>query len=541
MLHSLPPQTAEIPTPSQFTYPYYYTPHPLCQIAAEEVKANLRSHPKLWEEAQKGKMFGVLIVAATQPDGSTKRGYLAAFSGILAGSYHWEGFVPPIYDLLNPDSHFLQEEAEISRLTQTLDTLQNAEEYLSAKAQLQSAQNRANAQLANAKAQLQRAKAERQARRAAKASSEAELTRESQYQKGEYNRLKRSHQKLIAEAEKRLKPFDQRIQAITQERASRSANLQRWLFEQYQMRNANGEIRTLTQIFKGMPPAGSGECCAPKLLQTAYQNNWKPLCMAEFWVGASPRDELRIDGNYYPACRSKCRPILKHALAGLNVEPNPILERNRKMVAEVTIVYEDYYLVVLNKPSGMLSVPGNEDVPSVKDEIQRRYPKAAGPMIVQRLDMDTSGLMVVALNPLAYRHLQQQFIQREAKKRYLAILENSNTLPLPPPSGIITLPLCPNPDDRPRQMVNTKFGLKAETHFSIISTSPHLRLHLWPLTGRTHQLRVHCAHPDGLNRPIIGDTLYGTPNTRLMLHAEMLEFRHPRDGKLLHFEAPPPF
>lgn len=541
MLHPLPPHASQIASPAQFTYPFHYTPHPLCQIAAEELRKDLMRRPELWKDAQNGKMLGVLIVGIPQADGSIGRGYLAAFSGILAGRNQWEGFVPPIYDLQNPDSYFQQEEAEIGRLSQTLEEIQSSQAHLAAKEHLKQVKAMGEEAISTAKSALQAGKAARDARRAAGTATEEELTRESQYQKGEYNRLRRHHQTLISEAEEQLKLFTERILTITEERAARSAALQLWLFEQFQMRNALGEMRTLPEIFEGMPPAGSGECCAPKLLQAAYLHQWQPLCMAEFWIGESPRDELRIDGNYYPACRSKCRPILKHTLVGLDIEANPLLERNRQMVADLQIVYEDEHLVVVNKPSGMLSVPGNEDVPSVKDEILRRYPHATGPMMVHRLDMDTSGLMVVALTPLAYRRLQARFVQRQAKKRYVALLENSATAQPLPVAGIITLPLCPNPEDRPRQMVHQELGLEAETHYSVTETSPQLRLHLWPLTGRTHQLRVHCAHRDGLNRPIIGDALYGTPTDRLMLHAEMLEFRHPHKGEILHFEVPAPF
>ena len=261
-------------------------------------------------------------------------------------------------------------------------------------------------------------------------------------------------------------------------------------------------------------------------------------------MGVSPRDEVRCEGNFYPSCRHKCRPLLRHMLRGLDVEPNPLLERNRAMAAQLRILYVDQNFVVVSKPSGMLSVPGNDDVPSVHDEVRRRFPQAEGPMMVHRLDMDTSGLMVVALTAEAYRRLQVQFARHTIEKRYVALLDSptGDAHPLPfPPEGTICLPLCANPDDRPRQMVSQRYGLPAETHYQVVGRHPGLRLHLHPTTGRTHQLRLHCAHPDGLGVPIVGDALYGRPDTRLCLHAESLAFTHPTTGERLTFHDAAPF
>lgn len=482
MLHPLP-NTAE-PTlrPRRFTYPYHYTPHPLCVAAAAEVRSYLAGNAALQTAADEGKMFGVLIVELADK----ALAFLAAYSGELAGDNKWAWFVPPVYDLLHPESYFQEEEGRISALTRQIN----------------------------------------------------ELSSEGQ-----------------ADADK--------LAALKAERKARSQALQQWLFEQYRFRNAEGTEANLMEVFGDyykmhapvattgrktkadtpkLPPSGSGECCAPKLLQAAYLLGVKPIAMAEFWVGRPPKDELRIDGHYYPACSGKCRPILTHMLRGLDVEENPLIEYNRTLASLLQVIYSDDALAVIVKPSGMLSVPGNvPDIPNVLNEVRRRFPQAEGPIIVHRLDMDTSGLMVIALTSAAYQHLQQQFISHSIEKRYVARLEpRAQQLPAPtdaPPAseGVIDLPLCPNPYDRPRQMVSSEYGRRAITRYRFADDD---LVYLWPDTGRTHQLRVHCAHPDGLSRPIVGDTLYGTPGQRLCLHADTLSITHPSSGERMHFVFP---
>lgn len=478
MLHPLPSSLTNVLRPRCFTYPYHYTPHPLCVAAAEEVRAYLRSEPRLLEAAEEGKMFGVLI---------TDAGFLAAYSGELAGDNKWPWFVPPVYDLLHPESYFQEEERRISRINASIRELQESTDTTA----------------------------------------------------------------------------DADISTLKAERKARSQALQQWLFEQYRFLNAEGQEANLMEIFADyytthapvnpsarrtnastpkFPPSGSGECCAPKLLQAAFRLGLKPIAMAEFWVGRPPKDELRIDGHYYPACSGKCRPILTHMLRGLDVEDNPLLERNRTMATQLQVIYADAEMAVVIKPSGMLSVPGNDpDVPSVLQEIRRRFPDAQGPIIVHRLDMDTSGLMAVALTPAAYQHLQQQFITHSVEKRYVARLapnspqQSYSDNAQQAREGVIDLPLCPNPYDRPRQMVNSEYGRRAITRYRFVGDE---LVYLRPETGRTHQLRVHCAHPDGLGRPIVGDALYGTPDERLCLHADSLDVTHPSTGKRLHFESP---
>lgn len=315
----------------------------------------------------------------------------------------------------------------------------------------------------------------------------------------------------------------------------RSIALQRWLFAQYNFLNAHGEHAKIAHLFPDTtPPSGTGDCCAPKLLQAAYRRHLKPLCMGEFWMGQSPGNEIRVAGRFYPACSAKCKPLLRHMLEGLDVEPNPLL---RTIDTPLAILYQDTDIIVVNKPSGMLAVPGKDALPNVQEEIRERFPEATGPLIVHRLDMDTSGLMVLALHKDAYHNLQEQFVKHQVCKRYTAILEH--TLP-EGKTGRIDLPICPDITDRPRQMVSIEYGKRSITEYKVTGTQDgHAIIHLWPHTGRTHQLRVHMAHPAGLGNPIVGDRLYGMAGKRLCLHAEELSFHHPHTEEKITFTAPP--
>ena len=458
MIHSFPIATNNLPLPQLFTYPFHYTPHPLCVKAAEEVQQYLQTRTDWHEELQQGKMFGVLVMKT--PTGEI--GYLAAFSGNLAGSNHHDYFVPPVYDLLNPDGYFKEEEARISAINVML------------------------------------------------------------------NHTNDNNQEII--------------EALKEERKQRSIALQQWIFEQFRLRNARGEEQDIYSIFTQTahrnPPAGTGECAAPKLLQYAYLNNLQPLAMAEFWWGDSPKGEIRRHGHYYPACRHKCEPILSFMLQGLEVEPNPLLTSNTD-ATQLETVYEDDYLLVVNKPAGMLSVPGKTGQASVLTLLQERYPDATGPILVHRLDMATSGLLLAAKDKDTHALLQKQFEGRTVKKRYIALLEG---IPQAEPKGFIRLPLRPDFDNRPLQMVCYEYGKPAVTRYEIMDTeNNYTRMAFYPETGRTHQLRVHAAHPEGLNCPIVGDPLYGQPADRLYLHAERLEFRHPVDNRMLRIKKEAPF
>jgi tRNA pseudouridine32 synthase/23S rRNA pseudouridine746 synthase len=415
----------------------------LCCEAAAEVQQYIAEHEEIRNDADRGKMFGVLVVSLP-PSVSGKEGelaFLAAYSGLLAGRNDWSYFVPPVYDAQQPDGHFKTTEHEIS-----------------------------------------------------------------------------------------AKGGDKEM----------SQELQLWLFHQYQLLNAHGEKKDLVAIWQSyytreklrrkfpLPPGGTGDCCAPKLLQYAYQKGLHPVCMAEFWWGAPTKEEVRQHLNYYPACRGKCKPILTWMLQGLDVDPNPELLGFQHM--EIPVVYEDDALLVVNKPSGMLSVPGRIEDYSVETVMRERYPDS---IVAHRLDMGTSGLLIVAKNGESYRILQQQFIRHEVKKKYVALLEHSGE-----GSGSICLPMRPDPMNRPRQVVDMNHGKRAATRYEFIGNR---LVALWPETGRTHQLRIHCAHPDGLANPIVGDELYGTRGQRLCLHAAEIWFRHPVSGSEMHITSEIPF
>lgn len=530
MLHRFTTSVIDIPLPERFTYPFCYTPHPLCVLAAEEVQQYLSRQKEWQEELEQGKMFGVLVVQTANGE----LGYIAAFSGILAGKNIHPFFVPPVYDLLQPQGFFKREEEQISQINLRIGQLQESEAYRQAAVRLALLRQTAQTELEKARKQMKAAKAQREERRksALTAEEESALIRESQFQKAEYKRLERAWKEKLEAVEKTVAAFEARIQQLKAERKSRSAALQQQLFGQFRMLNFKGETKTLCEIFEQTvhrtPPAGAGECAAPKLLQHAYLHGWKPVAMAEFWWGASPKTEIRHHGHYYPACKGKCEPILQHMLQGLEVDENPMLKVMQCAAREPQTVYEDRWLVVVNKPAGMLSVPGKEDAESVYSLMRRRYPEADGPMIVHRLDMATSGLLIIAKTKQVHQHLQAQFKNRSVKKRYVALLDGV----VATDRGVIDLPLCPNPLDRPRQVADTVHGKPAVTRYQVLArTDSRTRIAFFPHTGRTHQLRVHAAHPLGLHCPIIGDELYGKKADRLYLHAEALEFVHPVTGE----------
>lgn len=581
MIHFFKQPVSHIALPDKFTYPFHYTPHPLSVLAAEEVKAYIAMQKEWKEELALGKMFGVLIVQIPQ---DSKIGYLAAFSGNLAGKNQHSYFVPPVYDLLQPEGFFKIEEEQISAINTRIEKLQADSHYLSLKEKQRANSEQATTILNQAKAELKSAKEARELRRkqspVLSEEEQAVLIRESQYQKAELKRLEKKWKQQLAEIETEILDFETNIERLKTERKERSAALQQKLFEQFRMLNAKGEVKDLCTIFEQTvhktPPAGAGECALPKLLQYAYLHQLKPLAMAEFWWGESPKNEVRYHGYYYPSCKGKCEPILQHMLQGLAVEKNPLSVDTHKDT-ELNIIFEDEWLLIVDKPAGMLSVPGKDgEMDSVYHRVKSRYPEATGPMIVHRLDMATSGLLLVAKTKEVHQHLQSQFENRSIKKRYVALLDSSTKLNTETKNiektiderrepkrevienteieigetknevigngaiGRIELPLCLNPLDRPRQMVSEEHGKAAITEYRILKcTEKYTRIAFYPLTGRTHQLRVHAAHPKGLGCPIIGDELYGKKAERLYLHAEYIEFRHPIYGDIIciHKEA----
>lgn len=534
MFHSFQTSIAGIELPRLFTYPFHYTPHPLCVMAAGEVQAYINKQTRWKEELDKGKMFGVLIVRTS--NGQT--GYLAAFSGNLCGSNSHSFFVPPVYDLLKPDGFFKIEEEQISAINHQIGQLQNCDRYLELQQKMERETVSSQQALSEARKVLKAAKEKREQRRLHRPNENEQVAmiRESQYQKAEFKRLERYWKEQISEIKTEMESFSSRIEALKAERRNRSAALQQKLFQQFNFLNAKGETKNLCAIFEETvqktPPAGAGECAAPKLLQYAYLSGLSPIAMAEFWWGESPKTEIRHHGYYYPSCRGKCEPILRHMLQGLNVEPAPS-ERYSLSQNMPEILFEDQWLLVLHKPEGVLSVPGKSEEQSIYSLLRARYPEATGPLVVHRLDMATSGLLLAAKTQEVHRHLQAQFENRSIKKRYIALLDGI----LPEEEGVIDLPICPDYLDRPRQMVNEELGKTAITRYRVMDRkNGQTRIAFFPLTGRTHQLRVHAAHPLGLNCPIVGDELYGRKAERLYLHAEYLEFIHPVSGQRMVIE-----
>ena len=521
--------------PERFTYPFNYTPHPLCVMAADMLQKYIARSEEWRDEIERGKMFGVLVAR----DEHGRIGFLAAYSGLLAGRNDWQYFVPPVYDSQQPDGYFKTHEHEISLINDEINQLESDEEPVYLRRELDAAVAAAKKEIENYRREMTEAKRKRDALREMPElitpQQNDAMIRESQFQKAELKRIKKKNQGLIDEKKAALAQYEDEISALKKRRKELSDALQHWLFSQYDMLNAKGEHRNLCTVFadtpQGVPPSGAGDCCAPKLLQYAFKNNFHPLCMAEFWWGKSPKSEIRHHLHYYPACRSKCKPILGFMLQGLDVDPDP---HDKELTGEILrILYKDKDIVVVSKPSGMLSMPGLVGRISVVEAL--RIELGSGYYVpAHRLDMDTSGLLVVARSDSALRNLHEQFATRKVVKRYSAMLDG---VPAVSRHGVIRLPLSPSETDRPRQIVDCENGKPSITEYDIQQVlNGKTLVRLFPHTGRTHQLRVHCAHADGLATPIVGDKLYGHPSgSRLMLHAEYLSFVHPSTGRRLSF------
>lgn len=538
--------------PERMNNPLDYQPHPLCIAVCKELQTYLSEREDWREEIDKGKMFGVLIVENTQPaSGAPKIGYLAAYSGQMGGRSDWDDFVPAVFDYLQPDGYFKTHEAEISGINQSIRKLEANTHMKEAKGLILQLQEERKHTIAAYQEKLKKAKAKRDARREAGSlnpEEEAEMVKESQFMKAELRRLKKSlSEKTSLETE--YEAYQADILSLKQLRKTLSDALQQWLFSQFRMQNHEGESKDLLEIFrdaalrdypqatiatsriaalKMVPPAGSGECCEPKLLQYAYSLGYKPLQMAMFWWGESPKEEIRHHLHFYPACNGKCKPILQWMLPASTFEPAAV---DLSLYNKVETLYEDREIAVIHKPEGLLSVPGKDAAqPSVYALMRSKYPEATGPLIVHRLDMSTSGVMMIAKTEFAYHRLQKAFLNHQIQKKYVAIISGKDI----PEKGIISLPLMPDYLDRPRQIVDHEQGKEAITEYEVLEPvdDSHLRIALYPKTGRTHQLRVHCAHQEGLKAPILGDPLYGNEKAaRLHLHAEEITFEHPLTGK----------
>ena len=567
-----------IDIPERMNNPLDYQPHPLCIAVCKELQTYLSERKDWREEIDKGKMFGVLIVENAQPEpGASEIGYLAAYSGQIGGRSDWDDFVPAVFDYLQPDGYFKTHEAEISDINQRIKQLEGNEHIKEAKSLIQQLQEERKQTIAAYQEKMKEAKAKRDARRKTgnlTPEEEAEMVKESQFMKAELRRLKKSlSEKTTLETEYEV--FQADILRLKQLRKTLSDALQQWLFSQFRMQNHEGKMKDLLEIFrdaalrdypqatlatsriaalKMVPPAGSGECCEPKLLQYAYLHGYRPLQMAMFWWGESPKEEIRHHLQFYPACNGKCKPILHWML------PDRVFDSKIAEKQALEILYEDDQLAVIYKPSGLLSVPGKDSSqPSVYSIMRKKYPAASSPLIVHRLDMATSGLMIIAKTDFAYHRLQKEFLHHRVQKKYIAIigckdqeacdkiwekakkeeLKEEGKSSISTEKQKISLPLMPDYLDRPRQIVNHEQGKEAITEYEVLDRidATHLRLALYPKTGRTHQLRVHCAHHEGLNAPILGDPLYGNEKaSRLHLHAEEIIFEHPLTGKEINIK-----
>lgn len=535
LLHSFQNDISAIQLPKKFTFPFFYEPHELCKIAATELQNYLKTQTD-WEhnfglDASQsgliiGKMFGVLVVQ----NQNNELGFLAAFSGKLADSNHLPYFVPTVFDMLEEDGFFKKEEQILNKYNKEIEQLENSVAYLDALHQLTATLNQAELEIQTQKETIKSGKKYRALRRLNCSLEEMKHLEEiSQKESILLKKIKQYWNYKISDAKKEVEFFSHKINAIKENRRVKSAELQQQLFENYSFLNQYGELKSLHQIFNGNPPAGAGECAAPKLLHYAFQNQLKPIAMAEFWWGQSPKSEVRKHQQFYPACTGKCEPILSHMLAGIELEDNPFLV-NSAEGKKLDIVFEDDYLVIVNKPVEFLSVPGKQVTDSVYTRMKNRFPDATGPLVVHRLDMSTSGLLLIAKSSEIHKKLQSQFIKRQIKKRYVALLDGI----LNEDNGIINLPLRVDLDNRPNQIVCYEHGKKAETHWEVVSRKNNQTLvYFYPITGRTHQLRVHAAHSLGLNTPIVGDDLYGTKANRLYLHAESITFQHPISKEIL--------
>lgn len=540
-----------ISTPDKFTFPFYYEPHPLTSVASNELqdllekqvtfKHNLGTSEKQGEGTI-GKMFGVLIVA----NQAGELGYLAAYSGKIDREHLPDIFVPPVYDVHAKDSFFSKATIELNALNKKIKSLEEAPPFLAIQAAV-SSQNQAMIDaLANKKEWMRNSKKDRKVRREAARLSlsaeafipfNAELAKESIKGQQEYRKMAYELKEALLKEEAQLAVYTSEIAALKQQRKKMSGHLQRRIFDQYQFLNQEKEAKGLTEIFpkyeSQKPPSGAGECCAPKLLQYAFQQGLKPIAMGEFWWGKSPITEIRKHKHFYPACGGRCKPILGHMLAGIELEENLLL-KNPSENKELAIVFEDDHMLIINKPAEFLSVPGKSIRDSVYSRMLAKYPDATGPLIVHRLDMSTSGILVIAKTKEAHKAIQSQFIKRTIKKRYVALLDGE----IEGEKGQIDLPLRVDLDDRPRQLVCDTYGKAAKTIWKVKERSEgKTRVHLFPITGRTHQLRVHVSHPLGLNTAIVGDDLYGKKADRLHLHAEYIAFLHPFTNKKISFKV----
>lgn len=539
--------------PDTFPDPFSPVPHKIAEIAATELQGFLMEASALKHDfgldggaVGLGKMFGVLVVE----DQAKNMGYLAAFSGKLEDGTLASGFVPPVFNTLDETGFYRLVERQITLINQRILYLESQEEYIYQKQLVHDLQQRFANHVSNLKSMQAEAKKQRDLKRMeAKQSMTSEayndllkaLEIESMRDHYLLKEIKKYYSARITAASQLFDTLEAPIKTLKILRRQKSAELQDQLFSHYRFLNAANESRSLFDLFcaesDAIPPSGAGECTAPKLLQHAFKHELTPLALAEFWWGRSPDSEIRKHRQFYAACNTKCRPILSHMLSGL-IHNAEILCRTENNDAFFRVLWQDANVLVISKVAGVLSVPGKSTRESVYSRLKTFLPDATGPLLVHRLDMSTSGIMLVAKTKDAHKSLQAQFADKSIRKTYTALLSGN----IEKEAGEINLPMRVDLEDRPRQLVCYEYGKPALTRWKVVErTDSCTRVLFFPETGRTHQLRVHAAHAKGLNAPILGDDLYGSAGERLYLHASAITFLHPETGKKMHFSDPAPF
>lgn len=559
LIHRFDTLESSLPIPEKFNNPFRYTPPTVTAEAAKAVLGHISSSDRLVQVFSEGKMLGVLVVR----DSAGGIGFLAGFSGLAGGRSMLPYFVPPVLDLTDPSGYFRQEEARINGIGTSIKEAEENPEFRAAIRNAEAVKAGCEEKIRQWKKRMTESKARRDALRLSGADKTtlASLIKESQFEKAQLKRISAECKAAMEDAESECRKFSDRIAALKRMRQEKSEELQEWISRNMVVENALGEKKSVWEIFSGeglVPPGGTGECAAPKLLHYAYTHGLEPVAMGEFWYGKSLGNEVRQHGRFYPSCKGKCGPLLGFMLQGLDVEtehPEPFSGTVNRSDAVPAIIYEDSDIIAVDKPSGMLSAPGKTGEKSLPEILSEKL--GISLFGVHRLDMDTSGVIVFAKNPGAQKNLQRQFEAGKVEKEYTALLDTAgNGTPdaavglsetwksAAVGCGTISLPLAPDYHDRPRQKVDFKHGKKAVTEYNVIGTGEGwAKVLLRPLTGRTHQLRVHAAHPLGLGSPIKGDRLYGSADSacRLCLHASRIKFRHPVTGLPVELASNPEF
>nr|WP_318474370.1 pseudouridine synthase [Photobacterium leiognathi] len=538
-----------IALPERFTYPFCYKPHPLSVLAAQELQQHLETQTEWHHDFGLdsltqgnhtdaiGTMFGVLVVQNEQGE----IGYLSAFSGAIAGQTLLPHFVPPVFDTQQTDPEIHARQTELAAITSEITSVESSPRFVELQQQYNQAKTQAEQESEAFRLQMIEQRKQRKLQRKAAEQSDDEsfkteefhrLARESAYDKHQQKALRQQWQQTLLSLNEELETDTTVLAELKAKQAKLAAQLGQSIHSQYRFVNQFGEYKDLNQLFDE-PLQGAGDCAIVKLLQYAFTHGLTPLTMAHFWWGKSPAPQMLKHKYFYEASKNKCEPILTHMLAGIAIDNNP-LEQNPAEGKELSIVYQDDDMVIINKPAEFLSVPGKTITDSVYSRMQAMFPDSDSPLIVHRLDMSTSGLIVIALTKDAHKALQKQFIERTVEKRYVALLEGISKAD----DGIIDFPMRVDLDDRPRQIVCYQYGKPAQTKWQVLERkNGRTKVYYYPKTGRTHQLRVHSAHIKGMNMPIVGDDLYGQKGDRLYLHAQYLAFNHPTTNERVVFEV----